>query len=159
MIRNNVKASEAPSFGQSVISYAVTSNSAKDYLAFADEFIRKLPMGYETQIGERGLMLSGGQRQRISIARALLKDPEILILDEATSALDTQSERLVQKALDKLMQNRTTFVIAHRLSTIYKADQIIVLQNGRIVERGTHKALLRKSGVYRKLYNMQFQDH
>ncbi len=150
-IRENI------AYGRDDISAKEIEKAAK--LAFADEFIRKLPMGYETQIGERGLMLSGGQRQRISIARALLKDPEILILDEATSALDTQSERLVQKALDKLMQNRTTFVIAHRLSTIYKADQIIVLQNGRIVERGTHKALLRKSGVYRKLYNMQFQDH
>ncbi len=127
-------------------------------MAYADEFISKLPAGYDTQIGERGLMLSGGQRQRLSIARALLKDPEILILDEATSALDTNSERLVQKALEKLMKNRTTFVIAHRLSTVYKADQILVLEKGRIVERGTHRQLLAKKGLYRQLYNLQFQD-
>lgn len=127
-------------------------------LAYADEFIRKLPLGYDTPVGERGLMLSGGQRQRISIARALLKNPEILILDEATSALDTTSERLVQKALDSLMKNRTTFVIAHRLSTIYHADLILVIDKGRIVEKGTHKELLAKKGLYRELYQMQFQQ-
>lgn len=127
-------------------------------MAYADEFIRALPLGYETIVGERGLMLSGGQRQRLSIARALLKNPEILILDEATSALDTQSERLVQRALEKLMKNRTTFVIAHRLSTIYNADLILVLSNGRIVERGTHRALLAKRGHYKKLFDMQFRE-
>ena len=128
------------------------------HLAFADEFIEKLPAGYDTQIGERGLMLSGGQRQRISIARALLKDPELLILDEATSALDTQSERLVQRALETLMQSRTTFVIAHRLSTVFRADQILVVDKGRIIEKGTHKELLKKGGKYKALYSMQFQD-
>lgn len=127
-------------------------------MAFADEFIDKLPHGYDTQIGERGLMLSGGQRQRLSIARALVKDPEILILDEATSALDTHSERLVQKALEKLMKDRTTFVIAHRLSTIYRAEQILVFDKGRIVERGTHSELLQKKGLYFHLYNMQFKN-
>ncbi|MDH5721155.1 MAG: ABC transporter ATP-binding protein/permease [Spirochaetia bacterium] len=128
-------------------------------MAYAHEFIDKLPEKYDTLIGERGLMLSGGQRQRVSIARALLKDPEILILDEATSALDIQSERLVQKALEKLMENRTTFVIAHRLSTIYKADIILVLDKGQIVQTGTHKQLIKKKGLYQKLYEMQFQDH
>ena len=127
-------------------------------MAYADEFIHSLPLGYDTVVGERGLMLSGGQRQRLSIARALLKNPEVLILDEATSALDTQSERLVQRALEKLMKNRTTFVIAHRLSTIYNANLILVLNNGRIVERGTHRTLLAKRGHYKKLFDMQFKE-
>ncbi|MCX7632729.1 MAG: ATP-binding cassette domain-containing protein, partial [Turneriella sp.] len=126
-------------------------------LAHADEFIRALPQGYDTPIGERGLMLSGGQRQRLSIARAILKNPQILILDEATSALDTESERLVQRALEKLMKDRTVFIIAHRLSTIYSADLILVLHKGRIVEKGTHRQLLQKKGYYKKLYDLQFQ--
>ncbi|MCS6971874.1 MAG: ATP-binding cassette domain-containing protein, partial [Leptospiraceae bacterium] len=126
-------------------------------LAYADEFIRALPQGYDTPIGERGLMLSGGQRQRLSIARAILKNPQILILDEATSALDTESERLVQRALEKLMKDRTVFIIAHRLSTIYSADLILVLHKGRIVEKGTHRQLLQKKGYYKKLYDLQFQ--
>jgi len=129
----------------------------KSKMAYAHEFVEKLPEGYDTVIGERGMILSGGQRQRISIARALLKNPEILILDEATSALDTESERLVQKALERLMANRTTFVIAHRLSTIYKADLILVFDDGKIIEQGTHKTLLKKKGTYKKLYDMQFQ--
>lgn len=143
------------SYGRDDISNADILKAAK--MAYADEFVKKLPKGYDTLVGERGMMLSGGQRQRISIARALLKNPEILILDEATSALDTRSERLVQKALETLMQNRTTFVIAHRLSTIYQADQILVLNKGKIVERGTHEELLKKNGHYKKLHSMQFQ--
>jgi len=127
-------------------------------MAFAHEFVEQLSNQYETVIGERGLLLSGGQRQRLSIARALLKNPEILILDEATSALDTTSERLVQKALEKLMQNRTTFAIAHRLSTIYQSDLIVVFDKGRIVETGTHDELLKLSGKYRELYDIQFRD-
>jgi subfamily B ATP-binding cassette protein MsbA len=124
-------------------------------IANAHEFIAQMPDGYQTNIGDRGSKLSGGQRQRISIARAILKNPPVLILDEATSALDTESERLVQDAITRLMQNRTTLVIAHRLSTIQHADEIIVLQKGEIVERGKHAELLAKGGVYRKLYDLQ----
>lgn len=126
--------------------------------ALADEFISKLPHGYDTVVGERGLILSGGQRQRIAIARAILKDAPILILDEATSALDTESERLVQTALNNLMQGRTTIVIAHRLSTVRRADRILVMDAGRIVESGTHEQLLAHAGVYRRLYELQFAE-
>ena len=126
--------------------------------ANAHSFIEGLHNGYDTQIGDRGANLSGGQRQRIAIARAILKNPRILILDEATSALDTESEKLVQEALDRLMQGRTSFVIAHRLSTIQRADCILVLEHGELVEQGTHEALLQKAGLYAQLYNLQFRD-
>ncbi len=126
--------------------------------AYADGFIQALPLGYDTIIGESGVKLSGGQRQRIAIARALLKDAPILILDEATSSLDNQSEREVQKALDTLMEGRTSFVIAHRLSTIMNADRIIVLKDGRIVEQGRHEELLSRGGEYKSLYEQQFRE-
>ena len=125
--------------------------------AFAHDFIMEMPDGYETAIGDRGVRLSGGQRQRLCIARAILKDAPILILDEATSALDTESEQMVQNALNNLMANRTTFVIAHRLSTILNADKIVVIDQGMIVEEGNHEQLIGKSGLYKKLYDMQFQ--
>jgi subfamily B ATP-binding cassette protein MsbA len=126
--------------------------------ANADNFIREMPLGYETQIGERGTKLSGGQRQRIAIARAILKNPRVLILDEATSALDTESEALVQEALDKLMVGRTSFVIAHRLSTVQRADVILVMEKGRIVEQGSHAQLIKSGGLYSKLYQVQFES-
>ncbi|HNX69483.1 MAG TPA: ABC transporter ATP-binding protein [Candidatus Omnitrophota bacterium] len=125
-------------------------------IAYANHFIEALPKGYDTHLGERGLKLSGGERQRLAIARALLKDPPILILDEATSHLDTQSEKEVQGALENLMKDRTVFVIAHRLSTIQKADHILVMDKGKIVQQGTNEFLLRLGGVYKKLYDLQF---
>jgi len=126
--------------------------------AQAIEFIERLPDGFNTYLGEKGVRLSGGQRQRISIARALLKNPPLLLLDEATSALDAESEHKVQMALDCAMSGRTTLVIAHRLATIVNADKIMVLENGKIIETGTHESLLKSSGLYAKLAQMQFSN-
>jgi subfamily B ATP-binding cassette protein MsbA len=150
-VRNNIAYGAPDRFtDEQVIAAARAAN--------AHGFVSELPKGYDTVLGERGTRLSGGQRQRIAIARALLIDPPILILDEATSALDTESERLVQEAIDRLLAGRTVFVIAHRLSTIIHADQILVLDRGRIVERGTHQELLGQRGAYHRLYSMQFRD-
>jgi subfamily B ATP-binding cassette protein MsbA len=140
-------------FGLEGIPEAKVIEAAK--IANAHDFIVQLENGYQTSIGERGSKLSGGQRQRLSIARAVLKNPPILILDEATSALDSESELLVQEALTKLMTNRTTLVIAHRLSTIQHADMILVIQSGEIVQRGTHQELMLEEGIYKKLSTMQ----
>jgi subfamily B ATP-binding cassette protein MsbA len=146
-IANNIRYGKPEATDDEVQAAAVT--------AYAHDFILQLPEGYDTNIGDRGTRLSGGQRQRICIARALLKDAPILILDEATSALDTESEQMVQKALDNLMQNRTTFVIAHRLSTIQHADMILVLEKGQIAETGSHKDLVEGGGLYSRLSGMQ----
>jgi ATP-binding cassette, subfamily B, bacterial MsbA len=147
-VRNNIAYGE-PDRPQADVEAAARA-------ANAHQFITQLPEGYDTPIGDLGVRLSGGQRQRLSIARAILRNAPILILDEATSALDTESEGLVQEALERLMQNRTTLVVAHRLSTIRHADQIIVVSHGRVIERGTHDELLARGGDYRKLYELQF---
>jgi subfamily B ATP-binding cassette protein MsbA len=149
-VRNNI------AYGQPNVPQDVVIEAAK--AALAHDFIQRLPDGYDSMIGERGLRLSGGERQRIAIARALLKNAPILILDEATSALDTESEALVQVALHNLMTGRTAFVIAHRLTTVRHADRIVVLENGRIADSGTHEDLLTRLGTYRKLYELQFMD-
>jgi ATP-binding cassette subfamily B multidrug efflux pump len=143
-------------FGRPTASEAEIVAAAR--AAQAHEFIAALPQGYETLVGERGVTLSGGQRQRVAIARALLLDPRILILDDSTSSVDTQTERLIQQALDHLMEGRTTFVIAHRLSTVRRADLILVMERGRIVERGTHRDLLAQNGLYRQIYDLQLRD-
>jgi subfamily B ATP-binding cassette protein MsbA len=126
--------------------------------AHAHEFVERLPQGYETLVGERGVKLSGGQRQRVAIARAILKDPAVLILDEATSNLDTESERLIEDALGRLLVGRTTLIIAHRLSTVRRADRLVALDRGRIVEEGSHAELLARGGLYARLYQRQFRD-
>ncbi|ESY82754.1 MULTISPECIES: ABC transporter transmembrane domain-containing protein [unclassified Mesorhizobium] len=142
-------------FGRPGASKAEIEAAAKD--ALADEFILRLENGYDSQVGERGVTLSGGQRQRVAIARAILRDAPILLLDEATSALDAESETLVQTALERLMQGRTTIVIAHRLATVLKADRILVMDGGRIVEEGTHQSLVAKGGIYARLAKLQFE--
>ncbi|MFN3681852.1 MAG: lipid A export permease/ATP-binding protein MsbA [Nitrospira sp.] len=149
-VKNNL------AFGRAGATMVEIERAAK--AAYAHDFIVRLPQGYDTVIGERGVKLSGGERQRLAIARAILRDPPLLILDEATSALDTESERMVQLALANLMKNRTTLVIAHRLSTVQNADRIVVLNRGSIVEMGTHEELLRRRGLYHRLYTMQFHD-
>ena len=149
-VRNNI------AYGQPETSRERVEEAAR--AALAHDFIMALPEGYDTVIGERGLRLSGGERQRISIARAILKNAPILILDEATSALDTESESLVQSALQNLMTGRTVFVIAHRLSTVRRADRILVLENGMIADEGTHECLMARTGTYRRLYDLQFED-
>ena len=149
-VRNNIAYGRLGVRTEKIIEAATVAN--------AHNFITDLPFGYDTVIGDRGLKLSGGQRQRISLARAILKNPPILILDEATSALDTESEILVQEAVERVLAGRTSIVIAHRLSTVQHADRILVLDNGKLIEEGPHTELLRNTeGIYKRLYELQFQ--
>jgi ATP-binding cassette subfamily B protein len=142
-------------FGRPDATETEVTQAAKD--AQAHEFIAQMPEGYDTRVGERGVTLSGGQKQRLAIARALITDPRILILDDATASVDSNTEQLIQQALDRLMAGRTTFVIAHRLSTVRRADLILVMQNGRIATRGTHEELLQTSDLYRQVYELQLR--
>jgi subfamily B ATP-binding cassette protein MsbA len=154
LFHDSVRANIA--FGMDGVPQARVEEAAR--AAHAHDFVSRLPQGYETVIGDRGALLSGGERQRLAIARALLRNPPILLLDEATSALDTESERLVQDALERLMRDRTVLVIAHRLSTVQHADRILVFESGRIVQQGRHAELLAEPGPYRRLHDLQFRD-
>jgi ATP-binding cassette subfamily B protein len=148
-VMDNIRYGRPDATDEKVMAAAQTAN--------AHAFIERLPEGYQTMVGERGTTLSQGHRQLLSIARAILKDPRILVLDEATSSVDTRTELTIQRALDELLASRTSIVIAHRLSTIRNADQVLVIQEGRIVERGTHRSLLETGGVYHELYMSQFR--
>jgi subfamily B ATP-binding cassette protein MsbA len=150
-VRNNI------AYGVEDVPLSKVIDAAK--AANAHDFIAALPAGYDTVIGDRGVRISGGERQRLAIARAILKDPEILIFDEATSSLDTESEKLVQDAIERLLSHRTNFVIAHRLSTVTSADLIVVIDDGKLVEIGRHDDLLAAGSVYRRLYDLQFKDY
>jgi subfamily B ATP-binding cassette protein MsbA len=149
-IKDNLRYGRMEATDQEVVEAAIMAN-AHDFI------VKELPEGYDSEVGERGLRLSGGQKQRIAIARAILRNPRILILDEATSSLDSEAEALIQEALERLMRNRTTFVIAHRLSTVMKADVILVLREGRLIERGSHDELVAANGLYGRLYRKQFK--
>ncbi len=149
-IRNNI------AYGRKDVTMDDIIRAAK--LSKAHDFIMELPEGYDTVVGERGLGLSGGQKQRIAIARALIKDPKILVLDDATSAVDMETEHEIQAGFGEVMKGRTTFIIAHRISSLKHADEIIVLDKGRIVQRGTHQELLQQEGLYRQTYDIQYAD-
>ena len=149
-IAENIRFGRLNATDEEVVQASLAANAHKF-------IVEQLPQGYETEVGERGMRLSGGQKQRIAIARTILRNPRILILDEATSALDSESESLIQEALDRMMKGRTSFVIAHRLSTILKADVILVIEEGKIVETGTHEQLLDADGKYAEMYNKQFK--
>lgn len=152
----NLSVRENIAYGRKELDQAAVEQAAR--AAYAHDFIMELPQGYDTVVGEKGVKLSGGQKQRLTIARAIMKDPSLLILDEATSALDTESERIVQQALENLMTNRTSLIIAHRLSTILTADKIVVMENGQIKSVGSHQQLLEQCAIYKRLYSLQFDD-